>query len=108
MFVGLHHHFLVNVITMYLLLKKKERKINPATYSMMYVCKYEPFLSQRSFERTESLVISFFWTPLVHNGVAYAVLHVTGGNVWYYLHFLLPIQGITEKVLKDIQNGMKM
>lgn len=56
MFVGLHHHFLVNVITMYSLFKKKDQK-NPTTYSMMYVCKYELFESERSFERKESFVI---------------------------------------------------
>lgn len=44
----------------------------------------------------------------MHNSVAYAVLHVTEENVWYYLHFLFPLRGITEKVLKEIQNVMEM
>lgn len=51
-----------------------------------------------------------FLTSAVHNSVVYAVLNVMRKkNVWYYLHFFVPLRDIHEekKVLKEVQNGMK-
>lgn len=76
----------------------------------MYVCKYE--LSERLKVKgapsgTSHFVISF-WTSVVHNSVSVRSVTCNKENVWYYLHFLVPLRGTEEKVLENIQNVMKM
>lgn len=48
-----------------------------------------------------------FLTSAVHNSVVYAVLNVMKGkNVWYYLHFFVPLRDIHEK--KNVLKRYKM
>lgn len=45
------------------------------------------------------LTVILFLTLVVHNSVVYAVLYVTK-NVWYYLHFFVPLTDMKKKDTK--------
>lgn len=98
----------VNISSM----KKKNPLILISCHSLndLYLCKYVLYVSQRHYHRSGQkrapkrgkFTVILFLTLVVHNSVVYAVLYVTK-NVWYYLHFFVPLTDMKKKILKEIQ-----
>lgn len=58
-------------------------------------------VKKRALKEVDSVIL--FLTLVVHNSVVYAVLYVTK-NVWYYLHFFVPLTDMKKKIQNVMNN----
>lgn len=96
-------------------MKKKKNLILISCHSLndLYLCKYVLYVSERHCQRFSQkegpkrggLTVILFLTLVVHNSVVYAVLYVTK-NVWYYLHFFVPLTDMKKKKIQNVMNNV--